>query len=244
MRKEHILGVLTGPRIKALLRRHNSVIEGWNEYWIKNYGMKSTDRDRLGYKEARFQTLLAQALDESKYDVIVQSYFDRLVRQSCDIFATKPNGTSRYWIEIKSKNVDSGGGYGGINLISEVLCDIGKMKAGKSNSDRIVTWIALWGKAESLKACVRTRPSSTFRIRVSPGQLRRSCASGKTRQFKKKILRQLGNCGSGSVSQALNELRRWIKTNGGTCEVMKMTGRKDEKKRDWANYGILCGIMN
>ena len=208
--------------------------------------MKSTDRDRLGYKEARFQTLLAQALDESGYDVIVQSYFDRapLLRQSCDLFATKPNGIRRYWIEIKSQNVDPSGGYGGINLIRQVLCDIGKMKAGKSNRDRVVIWVGLWGKAESMKACVSVRPSSsTFRIMVSPGKLRKSCASGNTGQSRKKV-RQLANCGSGSVSQALNELRRWIKASGGTCEVMRVKGRKDDKKREWANYGILCGILN
>ena len=246
MRKEHIFRVLTGPRIRGLLRRHNSVIEGWNDYWVKYYG-KSIERDRLGYKEARLQTLLAQALDELNYDVIVQSYFDRapLLRQSCDLFATKPNGVRRYWIEIKSQNVDRSGGYGGINLIRQVLCDIGKMKAGKSNGDRVAIWIGLWGKADSIKDCISVRPSSsTFSIRISPGKLRKSCASGNTSQSKRKVRRLLASCGSGSVSQALNELRRWIKANGGMCEIIRVKGRNNDVKRDWANYGILCGIMN
>jgi hypothetical protein len=247
MRKDHILMVLTGPRIRSHLRRHNSVIEGWNDHWIKYNGMKSTDRDRLGYKETRVQALLAQALDESGYDVIVESYFDWLVRQSCDIFATKPYGPSRrYWIEIKSKNVDRGGDYGGINLIRQVLGDIGKMKAGKSNGDRVVIWVGFWGSAKSVKACIEAEPTQyTFRIRLcSPGRLRKLYAHGVTSRSKLRLQKLLGHCGSGSVPQALHDLRRWIIANGGKCEIMKVRRGKDERRQGWASYGILCGMMS
>lgn len=240
MRTDHIFKELVGPRIRKLLRRHNRMIEEWNDEY------PSSERDRLGYKEARFQTLLAQALDESKYDVIVQSYFDRapLLRQSCDVFATKPNGIRRYWIEIKSQNVDRSGGYGGINLIRQVLCDIGKMKAGKSNGDRVVIWVGIWGSAKSVKACVKAGSSRLpFRIIVSPGRLRKLCACGRTSMSKQRVLKQLANCGSGSVCQALHELRRWIKVHGGKCEIIKATRGTDEKEEEWKSYGIFCGMM-
>jgi GH24 family phage-related lysozyme (muramidase) len=58
-----------------------------------------------------------------------------------------------------------------------------------------------------------------------------------------KIKRKLGYCGSGSVSDALHDLRRWINANGGMCEIVNATRKTDEKNEEWATCGILCGIM-
>lgn len=241
MRNDAIFQILTGPSIHRLIQSHSKMIEEWNDYY------KSSDRDRLGSKEARFQALLFQALERAGYDVIVQSYLDqsKSIRQSCDLFATKPHGKRRYWIEIKRECVDQSGGYGGANLIRQVLSDVGKIKYGKSNGDRVIVWIGFWGSAEAVSECVALNSTRyTFRIRsIRPSHLRNAWKSGHTKTSTSKVKKVLANFGKGSVTQALHDLHRWIKANGGKSKVMKVTRPCDDNLKGRVAYGLLCGMM-
>ena len=236
LRTSTVFRTLVGKRLRRLLRADNRLIEQWND------DLPPSKRDRLGLKEARFQSLLAQVLRERGYGVIVESYFSkRLTKQSCDIYAYRYGRGC--WIEIKQQDVDPY--FGGRKLLTEVLTDIGKIKAGKSRGELGVLWIGFYGHWSQMKECFLNK-RLPYRLGLGPIQpalLKAAWKSDSTQRAKKSIRKLLARADRGAVATALLDLKRWINSKGGRGEIVLAFRPKTNVQNHWVAYGIFCGMI-
>lgn len=240
------LKLLTGRGIRHLIRGDNRVLEKWNDDDL----LQGDKRDRLGAKEARFQSLLAQTLRENAFDVVVESYLNKDSKKkyfsSCDLYAWDRRARKSYWIEIKRQDLTPQNNNGGKDLMLQVFSDMGKILAGKDKTDIAVIWIGFFGSAKHVKQSIGMPPLHfKFQIgSVSPGMLKaiwRDYPSSSS-SAKKRTSKLLGSTG-GSVPDALLDLAHWIKTNGGVVEVREVEDRENHSEKEWVRYGIFCGML-
>jgi len=240
-------GLLTGRRIRRLIRDDNRTLENWND----DDSLKGDKRDRLGLKEARFQFLLAQVLRENHFDVVVESYLSKDSKKkyssSCDLYAWDRKNHKGYWVEVKRQDLTPNNNYGGKDLILQMFSDIGKIKAGKQNAEYAVIWTGFFGSSKYLKECFMD-PPVRFKFQISsitPGKLkriwRRKVSSSVAKSRTKSLL---GNSRGGSVQAALVDLVHWIRINRGAAKVIEVQDSEGRNKEEWVRYGIFCGVLS
>lgn len=246
MRPTRGLKLFTGRHIRRLICGDNRVLEEWND----DDSLKGDKRDRLGAKEARFQSLLAQTLRENAFDVVVESYLNKDSKKkyfsSCDLYAWDRRTSKSYWIEIKRQDLTPQNNNGGKDLVLQVFSDMGKILAGKDKTDIAVIWIGFFGSAKHVKQSLG-RPPLRFKFQigsVTTGKLKAIWRDSRSSSSsaKKNTKRLLGGTG-GSVSDALLDLAHWIKANGGVVMVREVEDRKNHNKQEWVRYGIFCGML-
>jgi hypothetical protein len=247
-------GLLTGRRIRQLIRDDNRTLEEWND----EDSLKGDERDRLGLKEARFQSLLAQVLRENNFGVVVESYLSKDSKKkfysSCDLYAWDRKNAKGYWVEVKRQDLTPNNNSGGKELILQVFSDIGKVKAGKGNTkpgnlntEYAVIWIGFFGSSMYLKECFRDPPMRfNFQIgSITPSKLKQIWrGKGSSSVAKSRTKRLLGNSRGGSVSMALLDLVHWIRIKGGGSKVIEVRDPQNLNKEERVRYGIFCGILS
>lgn len=240
-----ILKHLTSLKLRKLILEDHKTIENWND----EEKLTGNDRDRLGYKEARLQSLLAQALRRESYEVIIESYFSKKLRgkgtKSCDLYAYDSSGDKSFWIEIKSISLKDGARH----IISSCFYDIAKMLAHREKEDNIIIWVAFYSEnLQSYKniflddALENKNPLTS----IKQSDLRSAFPikkRGRISNPKDKISGLIKNTKPGNAIEALIWLQDWVRDQGGASVIIPISSLKGPIKKEWVKYGGFCGIL-
>lgn len=245
MRSRKILGCLTGNSLRRMILTDHRMIEKWSD----DEKLLGENRDRLGFKERRFQAMLYPILRRRGYNVIVEGYFLKSVRskghKSCDLYVYDPANRQEYWVEIKSYSLESGGKL----VLRGCLLDLAKMLVWKKRNDIAIFWLIFYGDdRETFKKMFngKQRSSRIYLSGISKGQIKavyRSGNRGIVRNPLRRLDQLLGNFEPMGAWESIYAIDEWIKRNGGRTNLVPVSNVRSSLKPQWVKYGIFCGMM-